>query len=223
MRLSREMKFHADSVAASVSGSQSLVTALHGLELANAGYTIVLKCDDLLKQKKVSNNIYQNQKAVMKELASEFKLSMENDIPVVSENVASENNSSRINFKDQWASHPAIEERVEHLNNLSIDAEVLKAPAWVIFDGQDELQSRLTQKMYELAIKEKDVVTIGSSEFDEKLNADLKKSSLPDEYNGFYDNRQLALINRKRLKPGRKNDLTLTGFLPATMRPHQKN
>src|SRR6185503_16583149 len=48
LRLSREMEFHADSVAASVSGSRSLVTALRRVELADAAFNIVIrKCNEL--------------------------------------------------------------------------------------------------------------------------------------------------------------------------------
>jgi Zn-dependent protease with chaperone function len=36
MSLSREMEFHADAVAASVSGSENLITALKKLEISDA-------------------------------------------------------------------------------------------------------------------------------------------------------------------------------------------
>ncbi len=203
MRLSREMEFHADAVAASVSGSDSLVTALRRIELANTGYTITLqKCDDLFRHKKVSNNIYQNQRAVLKQLAHEFKLQVVNDIPVVDEKSVSDNNNSRVNFKDQWASHPATEERVQHLNDLAVVAETIPGPAWLLFDQKDKWQLLLTQKIYENAVREKEVMTIDNKEFEDKLDADIKKSSLPDEYNGFYDGRQVDIINIDEAEKG---------------------
>lgn len=196
MRLSREMEFHADAVAASVSGSKSLVTALRRIELANTGYTIALqKCDDLFKQKKMSNNIYQNQRTVLKHLANEFKLTVEHDIPVVNDEFLADNNMARVNFKDQWASHPATDDRVEHLNKLAVDAVIMTEPAWVLFDHQEDLQARLTQKVYENAIAGKEVTTIDNKEFEEKLYSDINKFNLPAEYNGFYDNRQVAIMN----------------------------
>jgi Peptidase family M48 len=179
MRLSREMEFHADAVAASVTGSQSLVTALRRIELANAGYNIALqKCDELFREKKMSNNIYQNHRAVLKQLADEFKLTIEHEIPVVNDKFLSENNASRVNFKDQWASHPATNDRVEHLNKLGVAAALITEPAWVLFENKDDLQLRLTQKIYENVVKDKEVVTIGVHEFEEKLYADIKQYSL---------------------------------------------
>jgi Zn-dependent protease with chaperone function len=196
MRLSREMEFHADAVAASVTGSQSLVTALRRIELANAGYNIALqKCDELFRQKKMSNNIYQNHRTVLKQLADEFKLTIEHDIPVVNDKFLSENNASRVNFKDQWASHPATNDRVEHLNKLAVDAELITESAWVLFENKDDLQLQLTQKVYENVVKDKEVTTIEGREFEEKLYADVRQYSLPDEYNGFYDGRQVNIIN----------------------------
>jgi Zn-dependent protease with chaperone function len=205
MRLSREMEFHADAVAASVTGSQSLVTALRRIELANAGYNIALqKCDELFRQKKMSNNIYQNHRTVLRQLADEFKLTIEHDIPVVNDKFLADNNASRVNFKDQWASHPATNDRVEHLNKLKVEAELVTEPAWVLFENKDDLQLRLTQKIYENVVKDKELTTIESNEFEEKLNADIRQYSLPDEYNGFYDGRQVSIVNTDELQTNGK-------------------
>jgi Zn-dependent protease with chaperone function len=201
MRLSREMEFHADAVAASVSGSKSLVTALRRIELADTGYNIALqKCDDLFKQKKISPNIYHNQRVVLKHMAEEFKLPVQHELPVVSREFTESNNLSRVNFKDQWASHPSTEDREQHLDALSVDAEVLQEPAWVLFDNPEQLQSRLTQKVYESAVAGQEVITISSHEFEEKFYGDIKRFSLPEAYNGFYDNRQVPVLDAGQLE-----------------------
>jgi len=194
MRLSREMEFHADAVAASVSGSKSLVTALRRVELANSGYTIALqKCDDLFRQKKISNNIYQNQTTVLLHLAEEFKLPLQHGLPVVNDDFIQSNNLSRVNFKDQWASHPTTEDREDHLNQLAVEAEVLPDSAWVLFTNREELENSLTRKVYESVEMPADIVTVEGKEFEEKLRNDAKQYSLPEAYNGFYDNRQVAI------------------------------
>ncbi|HKO82472.1 MAG TPA: M48 family metallopeptidase, partial [Chitinophagaceae bacterium] len=174
MSLSREMEFHADAVAASVSGSKSLITALRRIELADAGYNIALqKCDDLFKEKKVSNNIYQNHKTVLNHLADEYKLTREHGLPVVTAEFVNSNNTSRVNFKDQWASHPSTEDREKHLLQLSVDAEIIAEPAWALFSDKEGLQLQLTQKVYEnAAINKKDIVVVDDSEFAAKLYGD---------------------------------------------------
>jgi Zn-dependent protease with chaperone function len=200
MRLSREMEFHADAVAASVSGSQSLVTALRRLELANSGYTIALqKCDDLYREKKISSNIYRNQTSVLLQLASEFKLPIQHGLPVVSDEFLRNNNLARVNFKDQWASHPTTEDREKSLNDLAVPAETMHESAWVLFSNREQLQEQLTQKVYEQVEKGKDIITINEKDFEEKLHHDIRRFSFPDMYNGFYDGRQVAIADIEKI------------------------
>ncbi|MBL7724820.1 MAG: M48 family metalloprotease [Chitinophagaceae bacterium] len=208
MRLSREMEFHADAVATSVSGSRSLVTALRRVELANSGYNIALqKCDELFRQKKISSNIYRNQTTVLLHLAEEFKLPVQHGLPVVNDDFIQSNNLSRVNFKDQWASHPTTEDREDHLNQLAVEAEVLPDSAWVLFTNREELENNLTRKVYENVEMPADIVTMEGKEFEEKLRNDVQRYSLPDAYNGFYDNRQVAILENEEAI-----DLQVPGF-----------
>lgn len=193
MRLSREMEFHADSVAASVSGSQSLITALRRAEMANSGYNIALqKCDDLFRDKKKSRNIYKNQTAVLQKLAIEFKLTMEQGLPVVSDDFLQSNNLSRVNFKDQWASHPTMADREQHLNSLAIPAEPVKDPARILFANPAQVEEQLTNKIYEQVPGELEAIVVDEQVFEEKVEGDIRRFTLPEVYNGFYDNRQVA-------------------------------
>ena len=205
MRLSREMEFHADAVAASVSGSRSLVTALRRVELANSGYSIALqKCDELFRQKKISNNIYQNHTTVLLHLADEFKLPLQNGLPIVNDDFIAGNNLTRVNFKDQWASHPTTEDREKHLNSLAIIAEECTEPAWVLFRDPETLQAQLTQKVYESVSKDNDIVTVGNNDFSEKLEKDVQHFTLPEAYNGFYDERQIVMMDMEQVITNRE-------------------
>ena len=194
MRLSREMEFHADAVAASVSGSQSLVTALRRLQLADTGYNIALqKCDDLFRENKISYNIYDNHKTVLKHLTTEFRLATDAGLPVVTDEFLSNNNSSRINFKDQWASHPTTADREKRLLQLGVVADTMKDQAWALFRDRENLQLQLTKKIYEKAVVAGTPVTIDEKEFEERLHGDINQFTLPEEYKGFYDGRQINI------------------------------
>lgn len=194
MSLSREMEFHADSVAASVSGSKPLGSALRRIEIAAAGYDMAIqKCDDFFKQNKISTNIYPHQVSVLQQLAKEYKLPLENNVPVVNEEFTRNHKLSRVNFKDQWASHPATEDRLEHLEQLGVEAELSKESAWEIFSNTEQLQQLLTDKIYANASVPADAAKLDEAEFNSKLAAEIKDSTLPEIYNGFYDNRQIVL------------------------------
>jgi Zn-dependent protease with chaperone function len=196
MRLSREMEFHADAVAASVSGGNNLVTALHRVEMADYGYNYTLeKCNELYRQKKISANIYSNQVSVFQKIAMDFKLPVENGVPVVNDDFLRGHKLSRINYKDQWASHPTTEDREEQLLGLGVTVEPVHKSAWILFENVEQLQTQLTQKIYENAVKSDDIVTINEKEFNEKINEETKTFSFPDEYKNFYDARQVVPIN----------------------------
>ena len=195
MGLSREMEFHADAVAASVSGSESLSSALRRIEMASSGFDIALgKCDEFLKQNKISNNIYPHHSSVMLRLAEQNKLPIRNGLPVISNEFLKSMNFSRVNFKDQWASHPSVDDRVTALENLAIKAENWDQAAWVLFDNDEALQQLLTKKIYERVENLEGAGLIDEKEFDNKLEKELTNSSLPQEYNGYYDGREVAII-----------------------------
>jgi len=83
--MSREMEYHADAVAASVSGGDNLVTALRRLEVASSCYqTAIEEANVLLKEKKKSKNIFSNQLVVFRSIGKDYDLPMGGGIPEVS-------------------------------------------------------------------------------------------------------------------------------------------
>jgi Zn-dependent protease with chaperone function len=200
MRLSREMEFQADAVAASVSGSDSLVTALRKVEMAGSGYEIVLqKCDAFFREKKISENIYPNHSAVLLQIASELKLPVSNGLPLIPDEFIQQTNFSRINFKDQWASHPSTNDREQKLKQLAVPAETVNDSAWILFSEAGKWQINLTRKIYETTEKPADPVILSERDFKDKLREESSLFTLPDEYKGFYDNRQVEIIEMESL------------------------
>jgi hypothetical protein len=200
MGLSRQMEFHADAVAASTSGSNNMITALRKVELADSFYQAVLeKCSELYKEKKIMANLYPNQKAVARQYAADWKMELENDMPVVHNGFLNNHQQSRVNFKDQWASHPATTEREQHLSALNIEAACHTNSAWVLFDNIEHWQQQLTGKIYYLVNLPDDIQTLDAGAFEKMLQQDVARYSLPDVYNGFYDKRQITVLNVREL------------------------
>ncbi|THU33490.1 hypothetical protein FAM09_25415 [Niastella caeni] len=200
MSLSREMEFHADAVAASVSGSANCVSALRRVELASSSYNAVIqKCGELFKEKRITSNLYPNQQAYTRRLAQDFKLSLQNDLPVVDEAFLKTLNMTRVNFKDQWASHPALEEREVHLNNLNVQSGRNDESAWILFDNTEHWQQQLTKKVYVAVELPNDVHALDAPDFEKLVQQDYELYSLPPEYNNFYDKRQITQLNIEEL------------------------
>jgi Zn-dependent protease with chaperone function len=200
MSLSREMEFHADAVAASVSGSANCISALRRVELADTSYNAVIqKCSDLFKNKKITANVYPNQQTVTRQMAKDFKLPLQNDLPVVNDDFSQSITTNRVNFKDQWASHPAIAEREAHLKQLNVQAGVNDEPAWLLFNDAEKWQQQLTQKVYQNVELPADIKTLDANAFEHQLHQDIEQFSLPVAYNRFYDKRQITTFNAEEL------------------------
>jgi Zn-dependent protease with chaperone function len=196
MGLSREMEFHADAVAASVSGSANCVSALRRVELAGSSYgAVIQKCNSLFKENRIINNLYPNQQAVTRQLAKDYKLALQNDLPLVNEAFLQTLNTNRVNFKDQWASHPSLAERETHLNRLNVAATRDDDSAWVLFDNIEHWQLQLTQKVYHGVELPHDAQTLDATGFNQLLQQDVDLYSLPEEYNNFYEKRQITALN----------------------------
>ena len=191
MSLSREMEFHADAVAASVSGSNNMISALARVEVSASCYSGTLKsADECLKNKKVLSNLYSGQLVVLNRFAIDNQLPVKHGLPEISTSFINSFSNSRVNYKDQWSSHPPLAEREEHLKKLGFYAEADTKAAWCIFDNAEKLQAEMTNNIYK---------NVASGE-EEKLDArgfesyylkSIEDLSFPEAYNGYYDGRMV--------------------------------
>ncbi|MBS1509510.1 MAG: M48 family metalloprotease [Bacteroidetes bacterium] len=195
MGLSRQMEFHADAVAASVSGSDNCIAALRKLEISEVCYqTTIRKANEFLKSDTRLTNIYSNHNEVMRIYAEHNHLPIENNTPVADESFFKKLRYHKINIKDQWASHPPLEERAAHLKHLGVDAQKDTRPAWVLFHAPGELQTELTSFLYK-SVNRQAKQHIDAAAFTAHYEQDILNLQLPKEYNGFYDDRQMNEID----------------------------
>lgn len=190
MGLSRQMEYNADAIAASVAGGNNLVSSLYRFDLCDSSFNTALnKADEFLKENKISGNIYTDHRNVFEFLAAEFSVPVVNGLPQVSDGFMESFGKSRINYKDQWASHPTTQERAVELAKLNLDVAPDTQPAWVIFSNTQQLQVSTTKHIY------RDIQGAGQMQFFEpemlcnKLKAETDKYKLPGIYKKFYDSR----------------------------------
>lgn len=193
MGLSREMEFHADAVAASVSGSKTLVSALRKTEVSDPCYqTVLQKANELLAENYRMENAYSNHDEVMKRYAETYELPLENATPVPDAAFFKNFQLHKVNIKDQWASHPSREEREAHLELIHVEAEQDRRPAWVIFNNAEELQKKMTEELYRTIPGQHEKELLNTAAFKERYLHDIAATSFPAAYNGYYDDRQVA-------------------------------
>lgn len=206
MSLSREMEFHADAVAASVSGSQSLVTALRKIDLAETSYQEVLRfCNEWVQDSKKATSLFDNQQTVLQVIARKNNLELQDSHSVITSRFFSERIPNRINFKDQWASHPLQTDREAQLDKLGIQAEEYKEPAYTLFDNWDQVKATLTDKVYEKVTFKETPILVQPSDFAKKYEEESLKFTLPAEYNGYFDNRLISPFEEGELNPLQKD------------------
>ncbi len=181
LALSREMEFHADEVAANVAGYEPLKNSLMRIDLADHSYQSVLGFYNIKISENVkSKNIFQEQSFVMNFLAKENNIPFKNNLPSVSSYDTSKYNKSKLNIKDQWASHPSMAERVVALEKLNIVKPYNpEKPAIGLFTEPSKIESTITDKIFSQVTYGELVTDLKLENFEKEYVESFKKNSFP--------------------------------------------
>ncbi|WP_216849001.1 M48 family metallopeptidase [Pedobacter sp. L105] len=191
MALSREMEFHADAVAASVTGSAPLASSLLRLGLADQSLSIVFKYYNAkIAASQKTLNFYPQQYFVLNHIAATENLPIEDGLPKVSMEVYNKVKKTRLVLEDQWSSHPSIEERVAKLMslNLPLQGEYGGIAINMLVD-QTLIQEAMTARLFEKVTYETNPEITGSKEFIDEYIKLEEESSYPPVYKGYFDSR----------------------------------
>ncbi|RRJ92276.1 hypothetical protein EG240_03620 [Paenimyroides tangerinum] len=190
LSLSREMEFHADAVATNIVGSQVMIDSLARMDLSDRAYGSA----NAFTNSKYSEgfrlcNFYDVQTYVLNIIARKDKHNFNEHLPKVTLDELRLQNKSRLNIKDQWASHPTMEERIESIQRLNIQTvNNSLEPAKFLFEKPNEIELKLTKLIYpehELT----DLKELSSTEEKDMYDDFLKSVSFNEIYNGYYDNK----------------------------------
>jgi len=200
MSLSREMEFHADAVAASVTGSEACMGALRRIDVGHSNFEAVIeKCNVWYEQKIVIQNAYECQRKVAAQFAYKNELTLDHELPVVTPEFLENQVLRRVNFHNQWASHPDHKDRMARIAELNIDAEIREDSPWLLFENPKAVQEQLTTWLYRNAKGEGEMVSYSAEEFDNKYTYEQTVFSYPPAYNGFYDGRDFSTLDVEEL------------------------
>jgi len=193
LSLSRQMEFHADLVAASTYGSNNVVNALHRIDYAAACYSTTLHlCNTALKQKKTVTDFYANHGKVQAHVAHLNGFTVDHGLVQPKQN---NNVSNRVNYKDQWASHPTHEEREAYLQPFGLEAPVDHQSAWAFFTDARTWKQRFTEMIYAGVAPDEKAEQMEEKGFDQLLNDQMKRFSFPELFGEYYDGREVTVFN----------------------------
>lgn len=191
LALSREMEFHADEIAAAVTGPAPLQFALLRLNMADQALSSVFGFYDSRKKQNLrSTNIFQEQSVVLKLLAERNRIPVVGHLPRVTLEAFTQFNKSKLVLKNQWASHPTTEERVERLEKLTrAEKKGHDTPAGNLFSDFGATQRVITDHVFAPLIYTTPAVAYPTEQFRESVTQDFQKNALPTIYNGYYDHK----------------------------------
>lgn len=202
LSLSREMEFHADEIAASVTGFEPMKKSLLRMALADSAYNNVLNYyNGKISENIRSENIFNDQTAVVNFLSHLNKLPMNNSLPDIMLEEQSKYDKSKLVINDQWASHPSIKDRIERLEKTGFtNNSAHDKLANEIFVDIENHQKLLTNKLFEAVTYTGAVKRLSLAEFSTDYKNGIIKNMFPQLYNGYYDNKipnQFDLVNTR--------------------------
>lgn len=168
LSLSRELEFHADTIAADVVGSETLKKALIKIQYADISYLNVLSFyNNRITEKKKSDNLYRDLNFVFHFNAKESKLEYKNNLPIVELSLLDNYNKSKLVITSQWDSHPSMKDRIEALDRLNIIKPIKEEfLATKLLTNLLELEMQLTDKVFSVEEVIQNASKLDSKEFE---------------------------------------------------------
>jgi Zn-dependent protease with chaperone function len=196
LELSREMEFHADAVAANVTGCTPMKNALLRMDLADKSYNDVIAFyNSKYEESWVSSNIFEEQSFVLQFIAKNDAIPMVDLLPMVSE-TQQKFKKSKIVIKNQWASHPETEDRIKALKELNIVKPIgAQIRANNLFNNLSALQEQLTQHLFADVNYPQSRVQCSLSEFISCFKKEYDNETFDNRYGGYYDNKNPMLFD----------------------------
>lgn len=192
MALSREMEFNADAMSVKVAGGNNAISALRRVEIASICYdTVIEKYNELYEKKYIAENVFSHQRIVGRLIAETNNLALSNDLPIANDKKGTDVNLRRITVKDQWSSHPTLEEREYAIDQYNVTAATVDESPWILFNNAKELQESVTNNLYHSVSEIKDSHILDDTAFINKMQEDKRENSFPEVYKGYYDHRRI--------------------------------
>ena len=191
MALSREMEFHADEIAANITGYEPLKNSLLRLSLADHSYNNVLSFyERKITENQKSENIFKDHLFVTNFLARDSEIKIKNNLPQISVNDLNKFNKSKLIVKDQWASHPSTEDRIAMLEKTGLSSTNLNNEhANLLFTDIEKTQIEITEKIFKDVIYSGECSALTFEIFQSNFKEDFLKNTFSKVYNGYYDNK----------------------------------
>ena len=190
--LSREMEFHADAVAARLTGPSALIRSFLRMELAETSLSVVHSYhESKVTEGSKPLNIYPQHYFVMNHFALQRKIPIKNGLPEIDPDQTWKLRRRKLTLTDKWASHPSTEERIARIGAFTISNTIdLEEPAIQLLAQREKLEEILTSKIYDHYFIDTTAPLI--SDFEQFRQDFMDQSSeifFDESYHEYYDER----------------------------------
>lgn len=188
MSLSKEMEYHADEVAVRTIGVRPMKAALMRLDFAQFALEQSLSFyGEHPQSQAISANIYHEHKFLMSFYASENNISTVQGFPVIEMKDLKRFNYSKLNYEDQWASHPTMDERIAKMQSYGIgEKEYPLIPANTLFRNIEDYQLQFTQLYFRNKPHTEPLQQMKLDEFRHAFEKRHTENQFPTIFNGYY-------------------------------------
>ncbi len=150
--LSREMEYQADLVAASLTGSDALVNALHKLHAADDAWdrAIGFGSEEIGQQRSV-RDLFAVQTRIIEKMRVILADPLYGAAPEVPTSAPDQHRVFRNELAQppqMWSTHPANADRERNVKRTYIAAAVDTRPAWILFAHVDALREAASARVY---------------------------------------------------------------------------
>lgn len=195
--LSREMEFHADKVAVSVTGSDPLVFALHKLRAADEGYHAGIDVlNKLINRDQIAENLYVLQTNY---IARKRQILDDPDYGATPIERRGANKqvfeNALINPPEMWATHPADMDREKNAKAQYIPHEIDQRSALEVLRNPEESCKHITSWLIKNAEITKELTMVSNEEACALMDRNhFNWGFLQAKYKGWYLNRRPMLL-----------------------------
>ncbi|NAS31965.1 M48 family metalloprotease [Flavobacteriaceae bacterium R38] len=196
--LSRQMEYHADLVAVSVTGSDAIINGLYKLDATTQAMNFAMEHVNSATHNKIyTSNLFYHQDMAFKYLKDHN--------PEFEANLLENIKSNRVFVKDDdynipsmYASHPSGYKRENNAKQNYLTGEINEGSPWILFNDPEKLCEKVTQNLIKVSLNLKEGIEFtDAKKVQEFIQSEISETQFNPIYLGSYDTRFITDFDAK--------------------------
>lgn len=199
--LSRQMEFHADLVAVSVTGSDSLIHALKKLDFIHACQMQTFSdLKDASEHRLYTQDLFYHQTCAADHLRRTMDKPDFGTVPLLpadplqkTQLFTRKSDEEGSNHDKMWASHPSHYDREQNAKRHYLRSVEDERSPWLLFSQPEQVRRRMTERFYQNVLELKSPVFAPPEQVQAFIEEEHAETTQDGRYLGLYDGRLLSI------------------------------